>query len=60
MKKIVETEKLVKECEVEVKILSDKEKKLKKELTKGGGLFSKRKSSDLNSLREQLEQVTDF
>ena len=58
LRKIIETEKLVKECEAEVKILVEKERKLKKELNKGGTIFTRRKSSDILLLKEQLERVS--
>uniref|UniRef100_A0AC35FYE4 Uncharacterized protein n=1 Tax=Panagrolaimus sp. PS1159 TaxID=55785 RepID=A0AC35FYE4_9BILA len=57
-KKIIETEKLVKERETEVKILVEKERKLRKEVYKGNGIFGgKRKSSEILQLREQHERI---
>ncbi|KAE9552555.1 hypothetical protein FO519_004252 [Halicephalobus sp. NKZ332] len=57
LRKIMDTEKLVKECEGEVKILIEKEKKLRKELNKGGTIFTRRKSSDILLLKEQLDRA---
>uniref|UniRef100_A0AC34G2V7 Uncharacterized protein n=1 Tax=Panagrolaimus sp. ES5 TaxID=591445 RepID=A0AC34G2V7_9BILA len=57
-KKIIETEKLVKERETEVKILVEKERKLQKEIYKGNGIFGgRRKSAEILQLREQLERI---
>uniref|UniRef100_A0A914Z3Z5 Uncharacterized protein n=1 Tax=Panagrolaimus superbus TaxID=310955 RepID=A0A914Z3Z5_9BILA len=57
-KKIIETEKLVKERETEVKILVEKERKLQKEVYKGNGIFGgRRKSGEILQLRDQLERI---
>uniref|UniRef100_A0AC34R8P3 Uncharacterized protein n=2 Tax=Panagrolaimus sp. JU765 TaxID=591449 RepID=A0AC34R8P3_9BILA len=57
LRKIIESEKMVKECEAEVKILSEKEKKIKKELQKGGKKMVKECEAEVKILSEKEKKI---